>query len=86
MEKAEALVYIYTNSCLLCQRPSANLVHYYDDNIFLKDSNDDVEHSQKRMTITMITMMTKMVMEWKATMAVVEILLVEDENIAERTF
>jgi hypothetical protein len=41
VEKAEALVYIYTNSRLLRQRPSADPVRYYDDNIFLEDSNDD---------------------------------------------
>jgi hypothetical protein len=41
VEKAEALVYIYTNSRLLCQRASASPVHYYDDNIFSKDSDDD---------------------------------------------
>jgi hypothetical protein len=41
VEKAEALVYIYTNSCLLCQRPGANSVRYYDDNIFSEDSDDD---------------------------------------------
>jgi hypothetical protein len=42
VEKAEALVYIYTNSCLLCQRVGADPVRYYDDNIFSKDSDDDV--------------------------------------------
>jgi hypothetical protein len=41
MDKAEALVYIYTNSRLLYQRPGADPVRYYDDNIFLEDSDDD---------------------------------------------
>jgi hypothetical protein len=41
VEKAEALVYIYTNSRLLRQRPGADPVRYYDDNIFSEDSNDD---------------------------------------------
>jgi hypothetical protein len=41
VEKAEALVYIYTNSRLLRQRPGADLVRYYDDNIFSEDSDDD---------------------------------------------
>jgi hypothetical protein len=41
VEKAEALVYIYTNSRLLRQRPSADPVRYYDDNIFSEDSDDD---------------------------------------------
>jgi hypothetical protein len=41
VDKAEALVYIYTNSHLLRQRPSADRVRYYDDNIFSKDSDDD---------------------------------------------
>ena len=47
VEKAKALVYVYTNSCLLCQRPSANPLCYYDDNIFLKDFNDDGEALSK---------------------------------------
>jgi hypothetical protein len=63
MDKAEALVYIYTNSRLLYQRPGADPVRYYDDNIFLEDSDDDVEHSRRWMTMTMMTTMTKMVME-----------------------
>jgi hypothetical protein len=41
VEKAEALVYIYTNSRLLRQRPGADPVHYYDDNIFSEDSDND---------------------------------------------
>jgi hypothetical protein len=41
LEKVEALVYIYTNSCLFRQRPGVNPVCYYDDNIFSEDSNDD---------------------------------------------
>ena len=41
VEKAEALVYIYTNSCVLHQKPGAHPVRYYDYNIFLEDSDDD---------------------------------------------
>jgi hypothetical protein len=41
VEKAKALVYIYTNSRLLRQRAGADPVHYYNDNIFLEDSDDD---------------------------------------------
>jgi hypothetical protein len=41
VDKVEALVYIYMNSRLLRQRPGADPVHYYDDNIFSEDSNDD---------------------------------------------
>ena len=41
VEKTEALVYIYSNSRIFCQKPGANSVRYYDDNIFLEDSNDD---------------------------------------------
>jgi hypothetical protein len=41
VEKAKALVYIYTNSRLFRQRPSANPIRYYDDNIFSTDSDDD---------------------------------------------
>jgi hypothetical protein len=41
VDKAEALVYIYTNSRLLRQRPGADPVRYYDDNIFSEDSDDD---------------------------------------------
>jgi hypothetical protein len=41
VEKAKALVYIYTNSRLLGQRPGTDPVRYYDDNIFSKDSDDD---------------------------------------------
>jgi hypothetical protein len=47
VEKAEALVYIYTNSCLLRQRVGANLVRYYDDNIFSEDSDDDARAPSK---------------------------------------
>lgn len=42
MEKAEALIYIYTNSWLLCKKPSAYPIYYYDDNNFSKDFNDYV--------------------------------------------
>jgi hypothetical protein len=41
LEKAKAMVYIYTNNWFLFQRPSADLVCCYDDNIFLKDFNHD---------------------------------------------
>jgi hypothetical protein len=41
VEKAEALVYIYTSSHLLRQRPGVDPVRYYDDNIFSEDSDDD---------------------------------------------
>jgi hypothetical protein len=41
VEKAEALVYIYTNSHFLRQRPGTDPVHYYDNNIFSEDSDDD---------------------------------------------
>ena len=41
VEKVEALVYIYTNSCLLCQRPSTNPICYYNGNIFLEESDSD---------------------------------------------
>jgi hypothetical protein len=41
IDKAEALVYIYTNSKLLRQRPGADLVRWYDNNIFSKDSDPD---------------------------------------------
>jgi hypothetical protein len=43
VEKAEALVYIYTNSRLLRQRPGTDPVRYYNDNIFSKDFDDDGE-------------------------------------------
>jgi hypothetical protein len=41
VDKAEVLVYIYTNSRLLCQRPGVDPMRYYDDNIFSEDSDDD---------------------------------------------
>jgi hypothetical protein len=41
VDKAEALVYIYTNSKLLCQRLGADLVRWYDNNIFSEDSDPD---------------------------------------------
>jgi hypothetical protein len=44
-----------------------------------------VEHSQRRTTMTMMATMTTMAMEAKATTAMMEILLMEEENIAERT-
>ena len=39
VDKAEALVYIYTNSKLLCQRLGADPVCWYNNNIFSKDSD-----------------------------------------------
>jgi hypothetical protein len=45
VDKVEALVYIYTNSKLLRQRPGADPVRWYDNNIFSKDSDlDDNRH------------------------------------------
>jgi hypothetical protein len=41
VDKAEALVYIYMNSRLLHQRPGADPVRYYDDNILSEGSDDD---------------------------------------------
>jgi hypothetical protein len=41
VDKAEVLVYIYTNSKLLCQRPRADPVHWYNNNIFSEDSDPD---------------------------------------------
>jgi hypothetical protein len=41
VDKAEALVYIYTNSKLLRQRLGAYPVHWYDNNILSKDSDPD---------------------------------------------
>jgi hypothetical protein len=41
VDKAEVLVYIYTNSRLFPQRPSAGPIRYYDENIFSDDSSDD---------------------------------------------
>jgi hypothetical protein len=41
VDKAKALVYIYTNSKLLRQRLGANPVRWYDNNIFSEDSDPD---------------------------------------------
>lgn len=41
VNKTESLVYIYTNSKLLKQRPGTNHVCQYENNIFSKDSNID---------------------------------------------
>jgi hypothetical protein len=41
IDKAEALVYIYTNSKLLRQKSGADPVRWYDNNIFSKDSDPD---------------------------------------------
>ena len=45
-----------------------------------------MEDSRRQMTMTMITLMTTMAMEAKATMAAMEILWVEEGNIANQTF
>jgi hypothetical protein len=44
-----------------------------------------VEHSRRRTTMTMMATMTTMAMEAEATMTTMEILLMEEDNIAERT-
>jgi hypothetical protein len=45
VDKAEALVYIYTNSKLLRQRPGADPMCWYNNNIFSEDSDlDDNGH------------------------------------------
>jgi hypothetical protein len=45
VDKAEALVYIYINSKLLRQRPKADSMRWYDNNIFSEDSDlDDNGH------------------------------------------
>jgi hypothetical protein len=41
VDKAEALVYIYTNSKLLQQKPGANPIRWYDNNIFFEDSDSN---------------------------------------------
>jgi hypothetical protein len=41
VDKAEALVYIYTNSKLLLQKPGADHVYWYDNNIFSEDLDPD---------------------------------------------
>jgi hypothetical protein len=41
VDKAEALVYLFTNSKLLHQRPGTDLVCWYDNNIFSEDSDPD---------------------------------------------
>ena len=41
VDKAKALVYIYTNSKLLHWRPGADPVHWYDNNIFSEDLDLD---------------------------------------------
>jgi hypothetical protein len=86
VEKAEALVYIYTNSRLLCQRPGADPVRYYDDISSRRIPMMMVEHSRRRTTMTMMATMTTIAMEAEATTATMEILLMEEDNIAERTF
>jgi hypothetical protein len=80
VKKAETLVYIYTNSRLLhqVQTPYATMMTIASQRIPMMT----VEHSWRRMTMTM---MTTMAMEAKATIAAMEILLVEEENTIERT-
>jgi hypothetical protein len=41
LKMGEALVYIYTNSWFLRQRPGVVPERCYDENIFLEDSDDD---------------------------------------------
>jgi hypothetical protein len=41
VDKAEALVYIYTNSKLLRQKSGADHVRWYNNNIFFEDSDPD---------------------------------------------
>ena len=41
VDKAEALVYIYTNSKLLWQKLGADPVCWYDNNIFFEDLDPD---------------------------------------------
>jgi hypothetical protein len=41
VKKVEALVYIYTNSKFLGQSPGANLVLWYENNIFSKNLDLD---------------------------------------------
>ena len=41
VDKAKALVYIYTNSKLLRQSPRTDPVHWYDNNIFFENSDPD---------------------------------------------
>jgi hypothetical protein len=48
VNKAEALVYIYTNSKLLRQRPGVDPMRWYDNNIFSNDSDlNDNGHKMK---------------------------------------
>jgi hypothetical protein len=48
VDKAEALVYIYTNSKLLRHKPGADPVRWYDNNIFSEDSDpEDNGHETK---------------------------------------
>jgi hypothetical protein len=41
IDKTKALVYTYTNSKLLRQKPGVDPIRWYDNNIFSKDSNPD---------------------------------------------
>jgi hypothetical protein len=48
VDKAVALVYIYTNSKLLSQRPSVESIRWYENNIFFEDldPNDDGQEAK----------------------------------------
>ena len=46
VDKADALVYIYTNSKLFRQRPSTDPMRWYDNNIFSEDADPD-DNDQK---------------------------------------
>jgi hypothetical protein len=41
VDKAEVLVYIYTNFKFLRQRPSVDPIRWYNNNIFSEDSDPD---------------------------------------------
>jgi hypothetical protein len=86
VDKFEALVYIYTNSHLLRQRPGAVPCATMMTISSRRIPMMMVEHSWRRMTMTMMATMTTMAMEAKATTAAMEILLMEEDNITERTF
>jgi hypothetical protein len=62
VDKAEALVYIYTNSKLLRQRPRVDPVRWYNNNIFSEDPylmTMGTKHRAREMMTTTMTMMAK---------------------------
>ena len=83
VEKVEALVYIYTNSHLFRQRPSANSIRYYDDNIFSTDSDDDGGAPSKMDDDDNDNNADNNGNGGKGHVATMEILLVEEENITK---